>query len=101
MAIDRRRLFALSGAATAVALLPTRLLAAPLPKGIVETARTNHGAPAAAGMIVTRTDIPFIEAAGLRRVGSTDAVTMSDQWHIVSLTKAMTAALYGGLVEKG
>ncbi len=40
-------------------------------------------------------------AAGLRAIGQTPQVTTTDQWHIGSLTKAMTATLAGVLVERG
>jgi hypothetical protein len=40
-------------------------------------------------------------AAGARAVGSDAAVTVDDQWHIGSLTKAMTATLAAVLVERG
>jgi len=41
------------------------------------------------------------EASGLRRMGSPEQVTVDDQWHLGSDTKAMTATLAAILVEEG
>ena len=101
MNLDRRRLLALTGAAGTAALFAKPVWAAPVPRGLVEAARTKHGAPAAGGMIVTRSGIPFLEVAGVRQLGSPEPVTKFDTWHIGSNTKAMTSALYALLVEKG
>lgn len=59
------------------------------------------GAPALAGAVIDRHGVVHIEAAGARRNGSPDQVTIDDRWHLGSNTKAMTAALYGRLVEAG
>ncbi len=59
------------------------------------------GAPGLAGAYVNRDGVVFEAAAGVRRVGSPEAVTVDDPWHIGSDTKAMTAALYARLVESG
>jgi D-alanyl-D-alanine carboxypeptidase len=42
-----------------------------------------------------------IAAAGVRRLGGNDPVTIADQWHIGSNAKAMTAFLCARMVERG
>ena len=42
-----------------------------------------------------------IAAAGVRRLGGDDPVTIADQWHIGSNAKAMTAFLCARMVERG
>jgi CubicO group peptidase (beta-lactamase class C family) len=59
------------------------------------------GAPALAGVVTDKTRLLTRVALGVRRLGAPDAVTEGDLWHIGSNTKAMTAALYGKLVETG
>lgn len=59
------------------------------------------GVPALAGVVATRDGVVWLGAAGLRRRGGTEAVTPDDLWHLGSNTKAMTAALYAGLVDEG
>lgn len=58
------------------------------------------GAPAVAFAVVTKDGVLRQEAAGVRHLGAPDKVTIHDLWHIGSNTKAMTAAMYGKLVEK-
>ena len=59
------------------------------------------GVPAAAAMLVHEGTIVEQGTAGVRRFGGLEAVTESDQWHIGSLTKSMTATLAAVLVEQG
>jgi CubicO group peptidase (beta-lactamase class C family) len=59
------------------------------------------GAPALAGAVIGRDGLIHVEAEGLRRDNGPDKVTVDDQWHLGSNTKAMTAVLYGRLVEAG
>lgn len=71
------------------------------PEGSLQRVIDETGVPALAGAVVTPDGLPYLEAAGLRRAGGTDRVTPGDLWHLGSNTKAMTAALYGRLVEAG
>jgi D-alanyl-D-alanine carboxypeptidase len=71
------------------------------PEGNLQRIVDETGAPALAGAVVTREGLSFLEAAGVRRKGQPDPVTAEDKWHLGSNTKAMTAALYGRLVEQG
>lgn len=71
------------------------------PEGSLQRIVDETGVPALAGAVVTPDGLPWLEAAGLRRKGGDEAVTKDDLWHLGSNTKAMTAALYGRLVEAG
>lgn len=67
----------------------------------VDLILTRTGAPALGGMVVSDQGVQSILCAGRRRVGFDEAVQREDLWHIGSNTKAMTAALYGRLVDEG
>lgn len=56
---------------------------------------------ALAGGVVTREGLAWAGTRGVRKAGGAEAVTLDDRWHLGSNTKAMTAALYGRLVEQG
>jgi CubicO group peptidase (beta-lactamase class C family) len=58
-------------------------------------------APALAGAVVTADGLSWIGAAGRRAGPGSAKVTKDDLWHLGSNTKAMTAAVYARLVEKG
>lgn len=57
--------------------------------------------PALAAGIVSRDGLAWSGVRGVRRAGSDDAATLDDRWHLGSNTKAMTAAVFGRLVEQG
>lgn len=64
-------------------------------------AREVRMGPVGLGAIVTAPDRTLaITAEGFRRRGSSDPATANDLWHIGSNTKAMTAVLYGRLVDR-
>lgn len=71
------------------------------PEGSLQRIVDETGVPALAGAVVTPDGLPFLEAAGVRRMDAPGRVTVDDIWHLGSNTKAMTAALYGRLVEAG
>lgn len=71
------------------------------PEGSLQRLVDETGIPSLAGAVVTPDGLPFLEAAGLRRANGPDRVTPNDLWHLGSNTKAMTAALYGRLVDAG
>lgn len=56
---------------------------------------------ALAGGVVTRDGLVWSGVRGVRKAGEGDPATLDDRWHLGSNTKAMTAALYGRLVEQG
>lgn len=61
----------------------------------------EHQPPALAAAIVTSTGLEWSGVRGVRRSGSIDTAKIDDVWHLGSCTKAMTAALWGRLVEQG
>ena len=67
----------------------------------LDQAFTAGATPALGGMVVGPQGAIWTGAKGQRRAGGTDAATAYDQWHLGSNTKAMTAALYGRLVDQG
>jgi len=67
----------------------------------LDDAFSESGAPALAGMVLGMEGPHWMGARGVRRFGGADAATIHDRWHLGSNTKAMTAALYGRLVDRG
>jgi len=63
--------------------------------------RQKHKLPALAGAIVTSKGLISNGAVGVRKAGEAIAVTIDDEWHLGSDTKAITATLIGALVERG
>lgn len=57
--------------------------------------------PALAGGVVSRTGLGWAGVRGVRRAGQDAKATLEDRWHLGSNTKAMTAAVFGRLVERG
>lgn len=57
--------------------------------------------PALAAGIVTREGLRWAGVRGVRRAGAEAAATLDDRWHLGSNTKAMTAAVFGRLVDQG
>ncbi|MEY4240835.1 MAG: hypothetical protein RJA14_531, partial [Pseudomonadota bacterium] len=57
--------------------------------------------PALAAGIVTREGLGWTGVRGVRRAGADDPATLDDRWHLGSNTKAMTAAVFGRLVDQG
>jgi CubicO group peptidase (beta-lactamase class C family) len=68
---------------------------------ILDSLRYALDLPALAGAIVTETSIIECDAVGYRRYGGTIGVTVNDQFHLGSNTKAFTAVLLGMLVDEG
>jgi len=60
-----------------------------------------EGPPAMAAAIVTRDGMSWSGVRGVRRTGHEARATLEDRWHLGSNTKAMTAAVFGRLVEQG
>ncbi len=100
MTMNRRHLLA-----AAAALIATRAGAARADDSgwaaALDQAFSTAGSPALAGMVVGPEGALWTGARGLRRLGSADVVTAADHWHLGSNTKAMTAAVYGRLVDQG
>lgn len=67
----------------------------------VRTARTEHNLIALGAVVASKDGVMEIAVSGTRERSSADPVQASDQWHIGSNTKALTALLYAQLVERG
>ncbi|MDE2126814.1 MAG: beta-lactamase family protein [Armatimonadetes bacterium] len=68
---------------------------------ILEPICRQNDLPALAGAIVTSHGLIAEGAVGVRAYGGAAAVTINDQFHLGSDTKAMTATLIGILVDRG
>ena len=100
MRMTRRQLMA---AATAAPLTGASSAAARDAAGFdvaLQAAFDGAETPALGGMVVGPDGAIWTGAKGGRQVGGA-AVGPDDLWHLGSNTKAMTAALYGRLVDKG
>ncbi|MCU0697472.1 MAG: serine hydrolase [Myxococcaceae bacterium] len=67
----------------------------------LETRRASAPAPAWAAAVVVRGKVVASAAVGVRRVGQTQPVKVTDAFHIGSITKPVTGTLTGLLVERG
>jgi len=88
----------------------TKKKAAPEPASVLADERVNqvlapvqgeHRLPGLIGAIVTGTKLAAIGALGIRKIGATDPIRVTDQVHLGSDTKAMTATVIGTLVDEG
>jgi CubicO group peptidase (beta-lactamase class C family) len=70
---------------------------------LLEPILARHGLPALGGAVVTAEAHGVVASGtvGLRAVGSPEAATREDLWHIGSCTKSMTATVAARLVERG
>jgi CubicO group peptidase (beta-lactamase class C family) len=68
---------------------------------LLDSLRYNLKLPALAGAIIADTGIIDAQAVGCRRYGGSANVTVNDQFHLGSDTKAFTAVLMGKLVDEG
>jgi CubicO group peptidase (beta-lactamase class C family) len=68
---------------------------------LLEPIRQKYDLPALAGAIVTSKGLSAVGAVGVRKYGTDTPVTVNDQFHLGSDTKAMTATLLATLVEEG
>jgi len=68
---------------------------------LLEPIRQKYDLPALAGAIVTSKGVVAVGAVGVRKYGTATPVTLDDQFHLGSDTKAMTATLLATLVEEG
>ncbi|MBS0295180.1 MAG: beta-lactamase family protein [Proteobacteria bacterium] len=71
------------------------------PDQLMASLREQSKAAALAGLALNRDEVLWQGVAGVRRTDQPDLATLSDRWHLGSNTKAMTAAVYARLVEKG
>jgi len=69
--------------------------------GIIAPLVRQSRIPALGAAIVTSEGLEAIGATGVRSWTETEKVTIDDQWHIGSCTKAMTATLVARLIDRG
>jgi CubicO group peptidase (beta-lactamase class C family) len=77
---------------------------APIPENLnalLDPIRQKYDLPALAGAIVTSKGLSAVGAVGVRKYGTDTPVTVDDQFHLGSDTKAMTATMLATLVEEG
>lgn len=67
---------------------------------LIDSLRKKYDMPALAGEILDSKSVLALGVTGVRQFGNTIAVTDSDQFHLGSCTKMMTATLIGMLVEE-
>ena len=106
--IHRRQLMIAAAAASALPSLATAQTKAQAagpsarPFDVALDAAFDAVRPVAlAGGVVRADGLAWSGARGVRRAGQDDPVGAEDRWHLGSNTKAMTAALFGRLVEQG
>jgi CubicO group peptidase (beta-lactamase class C family) len=91
--------------AVVYAMLRLRSASSPAPVENLNSLLTSivgkYDLPAMAGAIVTSKGLSAVGAVGVRKYGTNVGVTVDDQFHLGSETKAMTATLLATLVEEG
>ncbi len=63
--------------------------------------RDEHHLPGLIGAILVGDRVVTIGGIGIRKIGSSEPIQITDQMHLGSCTKAMTATVIGSLVEEG
>lgn len=103
MITDRRALLAGGfGLAAAAALSrPAHAHSSTAFDTVLDTTFTDLAPVALGGAIVTAEGLAWQGVRGVRRSGNPDPVEAADKWHLGSNAKAMTAAVYGRLVDRG
>jgi len=79
----------------------TRLANDPQIERLLELVRDEHKLPGMIGGIIKGSALVAIGATGVRKLGEPDPIRVTDQIHLGSCTKAMTATLLGVLTERG
>ncbi|MEM7329760.1 MAG: serine hydrolase domain-containing protein [Pseudomonadota bacterium] len=67
----------------------------------VVATRAEYGLIALGAVVASRDGILDLAVDGVRSASARDPVEIGDQWHLGSNTKALTALLYGKLVDRG
>ena len=68
---------------------------------VLAPVRDEHHLPGLIGAILTGDRLAAIGALGIRKIGSPEPIRVTDQVHLGSCTKAMTATMIGTLVDEG
>jgi CubicO group peptidase (beta-lactamase class C family) len=99
--LNRRMLVMSALAAATAGATGVRAASADAYEAALDAAFAQTQPVALAGGVVTREGLVWSGVRGVRRFGASDPATLDDRWHLGSNTKAMTAALYGRLVDQG
>jgi CubicO group peptidase (beta-lactamase class C family) len=70
-------------------------------KKILAPIRDEHHLPGLVGAVLTGNRLAAIGALGVRKNGAPNSMLVTDQIHIGSCTKAMTATMIGTLIDEG
>ena len=68
---------------------------------ILEAQCAKHDVPGGAAWLSRRGELVAVAAAGVRREGGGDRITVEDRFHLASVTKSLNAALVATLVDDG
>lgn len=68
---------------------------------LLEKIRTEHKLPALAGAAIVNGQVVALGAVGARRIAEDTGVTINDQFHLGSCSKAITGTLAAMVVESG
>jgi CubicO group peptidase (beta-lactamase class C family) len=68
---------------------------------LLQPIREEHNLPALAAAVCSDTELLASGAVGLRKIGSSESVLLSDKFHLGSCTKSMTALLAAIMIERG
>ena len=68
---------------------------------VLAPVRDEHHLPGLIGAILKGDRLAAIGALGIRKIGSSEPMRVTDQVHLGSCTKAMTATMIGTLVDEG
>jgi CubicO group peptidase (beta-lactamase class C family) len=68
---------------------------------LLEPIRDEYHLPGLVGAILIGDRLAATSAIGIRKIGSSEPIQVTDQVHLGSCTKAMTATMIGSLVEEG
>jgi D-alanyl-D-alanine carboxypeptidase len=100
MAPNRRDMMAAGAATVLLGARPALARDATRYDAALDAAFADQAPVALAGAVTTRKGLIWSGVRGVRRLGGDDPATLDDRWHLGSNTKAMTAALFGRLVEQ-
>jgi CubicO group peptidase (beta-lactamase class C family) len=93
---------ALAGmASTFATACATTESAPPPPSPVLTEAMAGKAVPGMASLTIREGRSEVEQVAGVRRIGTTDAVRPGDRWHLGSDGKAITATMIARLVERG
>lgn len=67
----------------------------------LEEIRARHALPGLVAALVQKGHVTHVGAAGVRKLGASEPITVHDRMHLGSCTKAMTATLLATFVDQG